>query len=487
MALRRAWRGLSVRSFSSEADGGIFSRILPKKELDPVYIPVESSKYNTELKDEKLAQTLAKCERDDMNELLGPERIRSTVIESAVRMMADHFMMYDAMDKVLLNKRLEQEFGTIDSRSSSSSQNVPALSRMNASVLPVMGVSTKAVEENQIMAQLVGMNSELMQSVSNNSLIDEVHDQFRKRYRMQTMKGYQGYQADIEGGYSQAFPNYSRDSRNAYKHLISYLKVERPEFIRGLSHRLMVSDGLPNLDLFNSLIHQLCNHRLYRPAQIALECLLVSDLQLNPRTLSLALHIAIMTSDERLFLKLGRAVHLKGLAKKQVEIMSSMKPGGWFSHGNIDHVLRQRFYMILTHHTTQSAEKSSLEDARAVYERLAEGIKKFQLYEHMDNLLAQMMSLKMQSAKVLIINNSIAAKTNDKVRGQWNFAAISWYIKSIDGKLRAGDKAATREAEDLLFSAEKMAIELKDDATLAKIKQLNLPKPSSSGETQLPN
>lgn len=204
-----------LRSFPRRAfSTGVFGGILTAGKTATTNFPPPSPAVDMVAEDgEGLHQMLAHASSREVDEMLGPRRIRSTVVESAVRMIADYFMVYDAMDKVLLDQEFKLEYGST-------------------------GLETEETDQEA----LVSINQNLLNSLDKPSL-EKVHNNFFQDYiptKLGTATFYNNYTQ-----FSAAGPHYSQPgSGEAYKSLLYYMKNLRPEFLSGLSKQLMETKGV---------------------------------------------------------------------------------------------------------------------------------------------------------------------------------------------------------------------------------------------------
>lgn len=343
---------------------------------------------------EGLHQVLAHSSAGDMDELLGPRRIRSTVVESAVRMIADYFMVYDAMDKVLLDQEFKLEYGST-------------------------GLEAEVEAEETDQEALVSINQNLLNSLDKPSL-QKVHNNFFQDYiptKLGSANFYNNYTQ-----FSAAGPYYSQPgSGEAYKSLLYYMKNLRPEFLSGLSKQLMETKGVPDLDVFHLVIRQLTLYRYSKPAQMALQCLLQSGIPLNAETLSIALKLATSSGDVEHFRQLSRIFDLReppGLMDTDplFQNMSQTTPGRWdFQRKEMDNLLRARFF-------PSNGPKMNKKQMGYLYTTIVEGFYKFNWHNYIDIAIRKMIRQGIPlNVSLLTVNFKVAKKTSDPVRARWTW------------------------------------------------------------------
>lgn len=382
-------RNFPRRAFSTELFSGILTGGKPNV---TALSPPPAAAADVVAEDgEGLNQMLAHASTSDMDELLGPRRIRSTVVESAVRMIADYFMVYDAMDKVLLDQEFKLEYGSTGLEG----------------------------EEESDQDALVSINQNLLNSLDKPSL-QRVHNNFFQDYiptKLGSANFYNNYTQ-----FSTAAPYYSQPgSGEAYKSLLYYMKNLRPEFLSGLSKQLMETKGVPDLDVFHLVIRQLTLYRYSKPAQMALQCLLQSGISLNAETLSIALKLATSNGDVEHFRQLSRIFDLReppGLIDTNplFQNMSQTTPGKWdFQRKEMDNLLRARFF-------PNSGPKMNKKQMAYLYTTLVEGFYKLNWHNYIDMAIRKMIRQGIPlNVTLLTVNFKVAKKTSDPVRARWTW------------------------------------------------------------------
>lgn len=463
---REISRLLPLRSFSSGLLSGSKSFLSTKntEQKHPAILSEDDKNFH---------QSIAHITSDDMDALLGSKRVRSTVVESAVRMIADYFMVYDAMDKALLNQEFKLEYGSTgqdDEPTPPSAQTtVDPLITINQPLLDTLDKST-----------LQQVHHRFFQSHLISKLHDPNNDDNHNRSNLTKNDEY---------GYSS--PYYSTQSSNqAYARLLNYMKTLRPEFLSGLSKQLMNTKGVPDLDVFHLLIRQLTLYRYSKPAQMALHCLLQSGIQLNATTLSIALKLAASSGDVEHFRRLSRIFDLREpenitSTNPLFQSMSKLEPGDWnFHRKQIDNLLRERFF-------PSEAPLPTEKQMSYLYTSLIHGFYKFNWYNYIDMTMRKMIRQGLQlNVYILTINFKVAKKTSDRTRARWTWdRLIELDPKEVDTESFQTAKRIAKSLSDevLLRVISEYSIPTNSPATVSSMKITPLVKLTSTGHANLAN
>jgi hypothetical protein len=336
---------------------------------------------------------IAQMSPQDMESVLGPQRIRSTQIEAAVRMLADYFLVYDAMDRVFLDEQFNREFGG----------------------------ERRAARSDDIIEVDRGLLNSL-----DSPMLHKAHQSVFKEYGVHNIKDLEHY---METGYGA--PQYSVTSPNhAYTALNRYMKKFRPGFFKGLSEQLMSADGVPNLRAFHLIIRQLTLYRYTKPAQMALDCLFLSDIPLSLETLALALKNAECDGDKSRFRRLARILQFSPSTttdSPRLKDMSSVirsRPR-WLKRTDKQETMLKRFLPQTDRH-----QPWTMPTDLALLTNLFEGLCTFAYFEEADVVLRQMITHGIPlNGKILRVNFQTAIKLEDSNRARWTFNELKILVR----------------------------------------------------------
>jgi hypothetical protein len=341
----------------------------------------------------------------DCRHILGPRRVRSTVIEAAVRKIADHLLIFDSIDRELLNHELNAELDT----------------------------NSDSVEPKEYANLLVNVDRKLLNTLDKATL-DKVHGHFLQDFDSTAPRKHLKEYIE-ESSYLPSQYRFS-NSQAATDRLSHYLRTSKPELLKGLSKKLRSLESLPNLNSFHEIIIQLKNHRYSKPAQLVLDTLYATELQLSPKTLAIALDLAIANSDIDRFSVLARAMDLseppvnKSLSKyvKGEYYNGKSVDDYWFERNEIDEKIYRRFVPTeeaASSTSTNVGTSASDIEIMNIYIQLLDGFLKFGWYERVDLVLNQYLekSLEYNSGFFTILFR-IAKDTADDVRLLWTWKEV---------------------------------------------------------------
>lgn len=364
-----------------------------------------------------------------IDDLLGKGVMRATRVEAVVRMMADMFAIYDDRDTDFLNKELKYEFGEGDDidngESGPSSSNMSEISH--------------GKEENLVQY----LNSMDDETAINKKLSSTFFGEADQTARL-SVNDY----IELQAG-SRALRYQSHNANSASATLYKYLGTYHNDMLKGVGDKLISSEGIPNLKTFNYLLRRLINFQHTKPAQLALDCLILSEIPLSPQTWSIGIKVAIANGSMVDFLKLARLVDLSQTANRALadwksgtlEEISTNKPILWMPFENGDKQLRQRFF----------SSDHLYEGGMPLFNVLIEGFYRFRLHSHLDTVLRYIMNNDMLlNPAILTLNFRAAATSRDTTRATWTWQRTKMLL-SVDPGLvdRHLIKAASSTAQRL--------------------------------------
>lgn len=392
----------------------------------------------------------------DLQENLGPRIQRSVRLEAAVRMLADNLIVYESMDQVFNNRRLE--LLSYQNQDHSPEDQAPPPS------FPITNEYT-----------VMGINEDLLLSLDIDTL-DLAHMHMSKSYNVMTSKTFSHYLNEVTVlSHSRAYllpykrkveyhekwnglyvTMYQREQlvataamnekltkhirHNFYKQGEAYNTPRQPQpnFLSGIAEILMTSGALPDLKTFNLLIRQLNLYRLPVPARMALDALLLSDLTMNNMVYTTALRLAISTNDKEGFMRLSRVFDLNSVTvpdgidsplndsfweRFHPIKMSSYRNHDWPVPGPSDEALRRRFF------TSPGDRENKLgnlgKPTIKVYTTLISGMVRFGWHWWIDVTIRKMAAEGFPlTLEVLTLNMDAAAATKDAAKARWTWAEI---------------------------------------------------------------
>lgn len=400
--------------------------------------------------------------REAIDGLLGKGVMRATRVEAVVRMMADLFAIYDDRDTDFLNKELKYEFGEgdeIDSgESASSSSNMDEISHEK--------------EEQNLVQYLNSMDDETEINKKLSSTFFGTADQ--------TARWSVNDYIELQAG-SRALRYQSHNANSASAALYKYLGTYHNDMLKGVGDKLLSSEGIPNLKTFNYLLRRLITFQHTKPAQIALDCLILSEIPLSSQTWSIGIKVAIANGSMTDFLKLARLVDLSQAANKALtdskngvlEKISSNKPAPWLSPESGDKNLRQRFF----------PSDQLYEGGMPLINVLIEGFYRFRLHSHLDTVLRYMMNNDMLlNPAILTLNFRAAATSRDSIRATWTWQRTKILLSFDSGLV---DKHLIKAANSTAQRLKLMDIVEEIGNISQQMPKYSLKKSADSCKTQL--
>lgn len=267
----------------------------------------------------------------DVVRYLGPDYQRNYKLEAIVRMLADHLIVYETMDNVFNQRRLEvyssQSVGPDDHDRKRSALaalhdvylrtgvvvNQPLLDSLSIDLLnqthSSLTTSMKFINESTYYKYLNRITS-----ARGSGPLIPVKDHGRESYKIRSLKATERMNnkliAHLETKFFGQETNLgnSNDDQDARSMVKSHSVEQGSSFLSGIADILMNSHALPNLKTFNLLIRQLNAYRLPVPARMVTDALLISDLPLNNNLYNTMLKLAISTGDKSLFMKLAAVI-----------------------------------------------------------------------------------------------------------------------------------------------------------------------------------
>jgi hypothetical protein len=267
----------------------------------------------------------------DVVRYLGPDYQRNYKLEAIVRMVADHLIVYETMDNVFNQRRLEVYntrslgFDDEDRKRSALADlrdvylrtgvvvNQPLLDSLSIDLLnqthSSLTTSMKFINENVYHKYLNRITS-----TRGSGPLISVKDHGKESYRIRSLKATERMNnrliEHLETNFFGQETNLgnNNDEQQGRSMLQSHSVEQGSSFLSGIADILMNSYALPNLKTFNLLIRQLNAYRLPVPARMVTDALLLSGLQLNNKLYNTMLKLAISTGDKSLFMKLAAVI-----------------------------------------------------------------------------------------------------------------------------------------------------------------------------------
>lgn len=207
--------------------------------------------------------------------IFGQPRIEITRLEAAMRRVVEHFVVYDAIEQALLEYNEVNEYG---------SKNTLSAEFRNDLALNIDYRALAQLQPDQIASvrSYLFNNYTVLKSSNFTDFVDQ-----RDSLPMQ--------------------PALSKDELSS--RLNALLEDDRPILLKELLW-LFSMRGEPRVDRLLELVGRLVKQRYIKPAQVILDSLIMSRIQLNPSTLALCLRVAIARRNTQLFTQYARLVKL---------------------------------------------------------------------------------------------------------------------------------------------------------------------------------
>lgn len=366
------------------------------------------SKFNESTNNTDYYKQLCQLGPEDLDSTLGPKRIRKTKTEATMHMLADHLRVFGEIDKELMDLQLNRSFGEDDTSNSNINDSSHSKSQPSSS------------------SSLIKVDAEkldLLQTKDVQNLQDELYLRYNNMPDTKKFKDWENVSIFTA----------SKPQSNSQKHLFSTLQEIDSKGLDTIAEELKSLDNHKKVTrhTFHFLIRKLLKMRYTKPAQAALNCLLLSDLKLSPESLLLALTLARANGDIKRFIQLTRVFpSLCDVKNKMDDIMSSYEMGGWYDKSGIDTKLYERFF----HNYSNQQLQNTLGPSFGV---LAMGMYKFRWYDEIDRVLTAMRLLDIKfDAIVLTANLLTAVKTKDNLRFNWTIKQVEQLPSAIKNNER---------------------------------------------------
>lgn len=397
----------------------------------------------------------------ELQKRMGPRIQRNVMLEAAVRMLTDHLIMYEAMDQVLNNRRLELlgenlEENTMHEETKDNIRNTDALSEytvlgVDESLLKTLDLDTLNRTHNQLTKNYNAINSKKFSQYLNEVLtIPNAGPRVAPYRRERTMsrdgwkgsyvKIYQQERLTATAEMNKKLTLHIRDNFYAQGKRYSAFRERQPNFFAGVAEILMTSGALPDLKTFNILIRQFNLYRLSVPAKIVLDALLLSGLHMNNMVYTTALKMAISTNDKEGFMQLAKVFDFNSVTvaddnKSPLDEafwdrfhpikMSSYRNHDWPAQRPEDEELRGRFF------SNPSSAAESKNTGRQgmhsvkVYTTLISGMVRFGWHWWIDVAIRKMAAEGFPlTLEVLTLNMDAARDTKDAAKAWWTWNEI---------------------------------------------------------------
>lgn len=200
-------------------------------------------------------------------EAFGEPRVESTRLQAAARRIAEHFMVYDAMDQTLLEHEAQLDFGGGESTAAAG------------------GVGPSIVDVD---------NSELGKLDRDN--VSNVRQYLFNSYTLQS----RGQLSDFIENLERMPVQGQLPPAEVQAKLDQLLRKSQPNFLSEIASVLAVR-GVPNLGALNRMMQTLLDRGYYQPCQVVLDSLLMSRTPLNMQTLAIALALATLAGKRNVF------------------------------------------------------------------------------------------------------------------------------------------------------------------------------------------
>lgn len=192
---------------------------------------------------------------EGLNNAFGVGKIQSTRLQAATRRIAEQFLVYEAMEQALLEHEEQHDFGRI-----------------------------------------VEVDERMIQSLDRENLMDLRRFLFR-RYVLPT-EGLKEYveRAELVPQEHQL----SQEPQDVRSRLLKLLSAEKPAL--GEIAACLADAQNPDLNMFKMAISRLRRRGYFGPAQVVLDNLVMSRMQLDSELLVMALDLAAISGNRKLFL-----------------------------------------------------------------------------------------------------------------------------------------------------------------------------------------
>uniref|UniRef100_A0A060T002 ARAD1C08756p n=1 Tax=Blastobotrys adeninivorans TaxID=409370 RepID=A0A060T002_BLAAD len=373
-------------------------------------------------------RSLSTSDRDRMGELLGPPRVRNTVVEATVRMIADHFMYYDSMDKALMNEKLERNYGT-----NGLSQQGPSQGQSNKLMRRKLlrQRAQKFNKHNVDPRELFDLTRQDMKVLGKLSNRQRFAHQAKRRGEVFLHHNVKGYTKKIDrSSAGDVWPWYYRHHETLAKTRMMTKVMEigdKKNLLRTLATRLVNHREIPDLEVFHQIIKKLQIEGHYRAAQMALKVLRQSYIPLNAYTFAYSLKNAVMFGNRNLFLVYMQVFDLSK-DNNPTSGMPMSHPGrtrrSWVVQEDPVRK-RQRGFLKSRYFPVGHEQKDALGGLALAYEQLIIGFFKFGHEDYVDPAIRQMIRLQIPIRKgILLTNLKLALRDRDEYRALWTWEYI---------------------------------------------------------------
>lgn len=397
-------------------------------------------------------RSLSTSDRDRMGEFLGPPRVRNTVVEATVRMIADHFMYYDSMDKALMNEKLERNYGTNGLKQQGPNQGQSNNNVMRKKLLRQR--SQKFNKHNVDPRELFDLTRQDMKVLGKIPNGQRLAHQAKRRGKVVLHQNIKVYTKKIDrASAGDVWPWYYRHHETLAKTRLMTKVMEigdKKNLLRTLATRLVNHREIPDLEVFHQIIKKLQIEGHYRAAQMALKVLRQSYIPLNAHTFAYSLKNAVMFGNSKLFLMYMQVFDLsKESNSSTTSGMPMSHPGRtrrkWVVQEDPIRK-RQRGFLKSRYFPVGHEQKDALKGLAHAYEQLIIGFCKFGHEDYVDPAIRQMIRLQVPIRKgILLANLKLALKDRDEYRALWTYDYILNNCATLPRELWASVRALRKK------------------------------------------